>query len=159
MIGEKLGYFGGVFMIFFWSVTDIFLIGLSCAYSNKKMSCSGKLNMILNQCDVKKNWVSECCKKLFTVVEIPNLLPRNFFCIFKNIVLSGWDLSRELCFCFFHIRIFYAKLEFRPRPYQTRKNDIFPFEELRFSEVNHSLSILHIRNLPSLLFRCAFAYP
>ena len=96
----------------------------------------------------KKNWVNEYWKKLFTAVEIPNLLPRNFFCIFKNIVLSGWDLSRELCFCFFHIRIFYAKLEFRPRPYQTRKNPFFLLKNFDFQretilKVSYTLETFH----------------
>ena len=129
---EKIRYFGGVFMIFFWSVTDIFLIGLSCAYSNKKMSCSGKLNMILNQCDVKKNWVSECCKKLFTVVEIPNLLPRIFFCIFKNIVLSGRDLSRQLCFCFSIIAFSMQNWNFDHAPIKPGKMIFFLLKNFDF---------------------------
>ena len=57
-------------MIFFWSVSDISLIGLSCAHFNKKMLCSGKLNMISNQCNVKKIGSAKIEK---------NFLPRSKF--------------------------------------------------------------------------------
>ena len=102
----------------FWEKWSFFFIEINqiwCSHVSEGSAEFPSLTHQKSKCHWPKTsqiwWKTESFwfwKKVFFTQKILNLSPTNIFCIMKNIVLSGNDFRRELCFYFFNFCIFYA---------------------------------------------------